>query len=74
MTTPTSSRVRIAKPDGAGSRDIFVDGVKIGRCVKLQGLGFETSWRVRGADVVDRYRHFHTIADIRSYFDPTPVT
>ena len=71
----TAARVRITLPtDPTGSRDIYVDGVKVGRCVKRMGIGSETSWRVRAAvDEVDRHQHFCTLADIRSYFDPTPV-
>ena len=74
MTPTTSSRVRIAKPDSAGARNIFVDGVKVGRCVKRSGLGSETVWSVQDThDQGVRQYPFYTLADIRAYFDPTPV-
>jgi hypothetical protein len=41
----TKSRVRIAKPSGPSkSRDIFVDGVHVGRCFKTAGLRSEFSF------------------------------
>jgi hypothetical protein len=71
----TKARVRIAKAtDPTGSRDIYVDGAKVGRCVKRSGIHSETSWSVWDTgDEADRRVHFFTLADVRAYFDPTPI-
>lgn len=69
------SRVRIASAVNGSSRVIFVDDVVAGRCWPLDGVrSGEKTWAVRdAAGQPVRRLPFFTLADVRAYFDPTPV-